>query len=77
MAMIGRSSGSAMCQKQRQCVAPSDEIGRHVSLGAFAVVPMDIAGWHKAKALIWPTNVRPLFIPAGCPELGAQENIWQ
>ena len=35
------------------------------------------AGWHKAKALIWPTNVRPLFIPAGCPELNAQENIWQ
>ena len=54
-----------------------DEISRHVSPDAIAVMLTDNAGWHKAKALIWPTNVRPLFIPAGCPELNAQENIWQ
>ena len=54
-----------------------DEISRHVSPDAIAVMLTDNAGWHKAKALIWPPNVRQLFIPAGCPELNAQENIWQ
>jgi len=42
-----------------------DEISRHVSPGAMAVVLTDNAGWHKAKALIWPTNIRPLFIHSG------------
>ena len=54
-----------------------EEIGRHVSLGAVAAVLMDNAGWHRTKKLRWPANVRPLFIPASCPELNAQENVWQ
>ncbi len=54
-----------------------DEIGRHVAQGAVAVVLMDNAGWHWTGKLVWPSNVRPLFIPPGCPELNAAENIWQ
>ena len=54
-----------------------DEIGRHVAPGAIAVVLMDNAGWHRTGKLVWPGNVRPLFIPPGCPELNAAENIWQ
>jgi DDE superfamily endonuclease len=54
-----------------------DEIARHVAAGALAVVLMDNAGWHRTKKLIWPDNVRPLFIPPGCPELNAGENISQ
>lgn len=54
-----------------------DEIARHVADGALAVVLMDNAGWHKTAKLVWPDNVRPLYIPAGCPELNAAENIWQ
>ncbi len=53
------------------------EISRNVSQGAMAVVLMDNASWHKTKKLRWPKNVRPMFIPPGCPELNAQENIWQ
>jgi DDE superfamily endonuclease len=53
------------------------EIARHVSPGAVAVVLIDNAGWHKTGKLEWPANVRPLYIPPGCPELNAQENIWQ
>ena len=53
------------------------EIGVIVSAGAIAVVLMDNAGWHKTKKLKWPENVRPLFIPPGCPELNPAENIWQ
>jgi transposase len=38
---------------------------------------LDQAGWHKAKKLKWPDNLSPLYIPPGCPELNAAENIWQ
>ena len=54
-----------------------DEIGRHVAQGAVAVVLMDNAGWHRTGKLVWSSNVRPLFIPPGCPQLNATENIWQ
>jgi DDE superfamily endonuclease len=54
-----------------------DDISRHVAPGAVAVVVMDNAGWHRTGKLVWPKNVRPLFIPPGCPELNAAENIWQ
>ena len=42
-----------------------------------AVVLLDNASWHKTKKLEWPANVRPLYIPPGCPELNSAENIWQ
>jgi hypothetical protein len=29
---------------------------------------LDNVGWHRTKKLKWPTNISPLFIPAGCPE---------
>jgi transposase len=53
------------------------EISRHVAPGAIAVVLMDNAGWHTTDKLDWPANVRALFIPPGCPELNAAENVWQ
>ena len=54
-----------------------DEIAKHVAPGAHAVMLFDQAGWHKAKKMKWPDNLSPLFIPPGCPELNAAENIWQ
>jgi hypothetical protein len=54
-----------------------DEMAKHVAAGAHAVVLLDQAGWHKAKKLKWPDNLSALFIPPGCPELNAAENIWQ
>jgi len=33
--------------------------------------------WRGTYSLKWPTNISPLFIPAGCPELNAAENVWQ
>ena len=54
-----------------------NEIAKHVAPGAHAIVLLDNAGWHKAKKLIWPDNLTPLFILPGCPELNAAENIWQ
>jgi transposase len=54
-----------------------NEIAKQVAPVSHAVVLLDNAGWHKAKKLKWPGNLSPLFIPPGCPELNATENIWQ
>ena len=53
------------------------EIAHNVAQGAHAVVLIDRAGWHTAKALRVPANITLLKLPAYCPELNSQENIWQ
>ena len=53
------------------------EIAHNVAQAAHAVVLIDGAGWHTAKALRVPANITLLKLPAYCPELNAQENIWQ
>jgi hypothetical protein len=53
------------------------EIAQTIAQGAHAVVLIDGAGWHIAKALRVPANITLIKLPAYCPELNAQENIWQ
>jgi len=53
------------------------EIGRAVAPGAHAVVVLDGAGWHGAKALDPPDNISLLTLPPYSPELNPAENIWQ
>jgi transposase len=53
------------------------EIAQNVALSVHAVVLIDGAGWHTAKALRVPANITLLKLPAYCPELNARENIWQ
>ena len=54
------------------------EIGQGVMPGAHAVVFTDGAGWHKPGGkLQLPDNVSTLLLPAYCPELNPQENVWQ
>lgn len=54
------------------------EIGQGVMPGAHAVVITDGAGWHKPGGnLQLPDNVSTLLLPAYCPELNPQENVWQ
>ena len=38
---------------------------------------MDQAGWHKAKALIIPANIRLLNLPPYSPELNPAEHLWE
>lgn len=52
------------------------EISRHVAEGAHAVVVLDGAGWHGAKALAIPDNISLLLLPAYSPELNPIENVW-
>ncbi len=45
------------------------EISRAVKAGAHAVVILDQAGWHGAKALEVPDNITLLPLPPRSPEL--------
>lgn len=42
-----------------------------------AVIQLDGAGAHRAKALQWPENLIPVFQPAHSPELNPIERLWQ
>ena len=53
------------------------EISRHVAADAHAVVILDQAGWHGAKALRIPDNLSLLPLPPYSPELNPVENLWQ
>jgi transposase len=48
------------------------------TLGAdeHAVLVLDNAGWHVAKALTIPANVTLLFLPPYSPELNPVERLW-
>jgi hypothetical protein len=54
-----------------------DEIATKVAPGAHAVILLDQAGWHGAKALVVPSNVSLVPLPPRAPELNGQENISQ
>jgi transposase len=52
-------------------------ISADVAPGRHAVLLLDQAGWHLSKQLIVPGNITIVALPAKCPELNPQENIWQ
>src|SRR5215510_9388993 len=54
-----------------------DEIATKVAPGAHAVILLDQAGWHGAKALVVPSNVSLVPLRPSAPELNGQGNIWQ
>ena len=35
------------------------------------------AGWHLSSRLVMPPNITLIPLPAKCPELNPQENVWQ
>jgi putative transposase len=45
--------------------------------GDTIILVCDGAGWHKAKALVVPGNIRLLFIPPATPEMNPIEQIWK
>ena len=53
------------------------EISAQVAVDAHAVVILDQAGWHGAKALQVPDNISLLPLPPYSPELNPVENLWQ
>jgi transposase len=53
------------------------EIATQIAPGAHAVVLLDQAGWHLSDRLTVPPNMTLVPLPAKCPELNPQENVWQ
>jgi hypothetical protein len=53
------------------------EIATQIAPGAHAAILVDQAGWHLSGALIVPPNITLIPLPAKCPELDPQENVWQ
>ena len=52
------------------------EIAKAVAPGAQALLIVDGAGWHGAKALNVPDNITLLKLPPYAPELNPMENVW-
>ena len=53
------------------------EISAEVAPGKIGVVLLDQAGWHMSSKLVVPKNVVLVPLPAKCPELNPQQNVWQ
>jgi hypothetical protein len=52
-------------------------ISEEVAAGRHAALLVDRAGWHTSARLAVPPNITLVPLPAKCPELNAQENVWQ
>lgn len=52
-------------------------IGEQVGDKSHAVLVLDGAGWHVAKALNIPANITLLHLPPYSPELNPIERVWQ
>ena len=53
------------------------EIATQIAPGAHAAILVDQAGWRLSGGLNVPANITLIALPAKCPELNPQENIWQ
>ena len=53
-----------------------EEIAKAVVAGSHALLIVDGAGWHFAKALKVPKNITLLKLPPYSPELNPMENVW-
>jgi hypothetical protein len=53
------------------------EIATQIAPGAYAAILVDQAGWHLSGGLNLPSNITLIALPAKCPKLNPQENIWQ
>lgn len=51
-------------------------ISRQVAPGSHAILVLDQAGWHVAKALEVPENIALLHLPPYSPQLNPVERVW-
>jgi len=52
-------------------------ISADIAPGCHAALLLDQAGWHTSPKLVVPDNITIVPLPAKCPELNPQENVWQ
>jgi hypothetical protein len=75
-----RGAGAALIMPRADTEAMQkhlEEIARTVAPGAHALVILDKAAWHTTRKLKTPSNLTLMPLPPACPELNAQENVWQ
>ena len=53
------------------------EISARIAPDRHAVLVVDQAGWHLSERLTIPADITVVPLPAKCPELNPQENVWQ
>jgi len=53
-----------------------EEISKGLGTDEHCVLILDNAGWHRSRALQWPTNITPHHLPPYTPELNPAETIW-
>jgi transposase len=53
-----------------------EQFARQLAPGVHAVLVLDQAGWHNARALHVPASVTLLSLPSASPELNPVERIW-
>lgn len=53
-----------------------DRFAETLAIDEHAVMVLDRAGWHTAKALKVPTNVTLVPLPAYSPQLNPMERVW-
>ena len=51
-------------------------ISAKVAPGRHAALLLDQAGWHMSDRLAVPSNITIVPLPAKCPELNPQDNVW-
>lgn len=51
-------------------------LGDELGPNDHAVLIMDQAGWHKARALVVPDAIKILYLPPYSPELNPVERLW-
>ncbi len=52
-------------------------ISAQVQPGHHAALLVAQAGWHLSAGLVTPDTITIVALPAKCPELNPQENVWQ
>ena len=52
-------------------------ISAKVAAGRHAALLLDQAAWHLSQHLVVPHNITIVPLPAKCPELNPQENVWE
>lgn len=75
-----RETGAALIMPRADTEAMRkhlEELSREVAEDAHAIVVLDQAAWHTTAKLEIPANISLMPLPPACPELNAQENVWQ
>ena len=70
-------TGSRHCLERAEAMQVFlDRFAATLAPGVHAVLLLDQAGWHTAKAIVVPANLSLIHLPPYSPELNPVERIW-